>query len=440
MWNGSFLSGASGNGGAVTVSHTGNISTSGNDSHGIVAQSVAGKDQAGNVSVTLNDPASTATPGNIIATGLGASGIIAQSLGAGGSGTINITINQPTANSGIVQGGPSGTVTNSDGSTTTYTAYGILIQDGKNNVLTNHGSVSTQDGTSGTAVMVQADYGAPAWADLTINNYGAITGSVNQGAQASSSLNNGLKLPTGSSTITLNNYQGATYTPGATVNLAGGTLTNQGTLSLGTVQSTLTGDFMQTSPGIFRTTLNGDGSMGSLTVSGTATLDGTLHVIQGAGPWKDGTTQKIISSPNHQVQGKFANVILPSSTPLVGYSLEYSTNPGVIVHTNVNSFTTVATNPLETALAGHLDDLLAGYSDSFGYVLEPIQRMVASTQFRLAFAEPESPDLWRGNRRHAADQPLLHPHPAATYGGLALRVEGHPGSSGSVFAALPAPG
>jgi len=142
---------------------------------------------------------------NIIANGLGSCGIVAQSLGTGGNNNINITINQPTTNSGLVQGGHSGTATNPDGSISTYNAYGVLIMDGNQNTLTNHGSISTLEGATGTAVMAQASYGSPAWGDLTINNYGTITGSVNQGTQAASSLNNGLSLPTGKSNITINN-------------------------------------------------------------------------------------------------------------------------------------------------------------------------------------------------------------------------------------------
>ncbi|RJR48386.1 MAG: hypothetical protein C4567_00080 [Deltaproteobacteria bacterium] len=110
------------------------------------------------MSVTLNDPNSTATLSNIIVSGLGSSGIVAQSLGANGSGNITISINKPAANSGIVQGGSTGTVTNPDGSTTTYNAYGVLTMDGNQNKLTNYGSISTLDGVKGTAVMVQASY------------------------------------------------------------------------------------------------------------------------------------------------------------------------------------------------------------------------------------------------------------------------------------------
>lgn len=261
LWNGSFLSGASGNGGAVAVSQTGNITTYGDDSHGIVAQSIAGNDNGGKVNVTLNDPNyPTATPGNIITNGMGSCGIVAQSLGVAGNGNIDITINQPTANSGMVQGGYSGTVTNSDGSATNCNDYGVLIMDGQNNTLINHGSISTLDGATGTAVMVQASYGSPSWGDLTIDNYGTISGSVNQGTQAASALNQGLSLPTGQSTITFNNNQGSTYNAGPVINLGGGTLSNSGLLTLGTVQSALTGNYTQTGTGTFQTTVNGDGS------------------------------------------------------------------------------------------------------------------------------------------------------------------------------------
>ncbi len=384
LWNGSFLSGAGGNGGPVTVSQTGNIATYGQDAHGIVAQSVAGKDQAGNVAVTLNDPNSTASPGNISANGLGSSGIVAQSLGAGGSGDIHITINQPDSGSGRVQGGHSGSVTNSDGSTTQYSAYGVLIQDGHSNTLTNHGSISTLDGEAGTAVMVQADYGAPYRGNLTIGNYGTITGSVKQGTQAASSMNQGLSLPTGNSTINFNNAKAAVYNAGPTVNLGSGTLTNSGTLDLGggeTGPSVLTGNFTQTADGTFQTTLNGDGSGGSLKVSGMASLDGSLKLNYGPGPFIDGTTYNIMTA--NTVQNRFSQEILPPSS-LLSFTPTYLPQSVELV-ANAQSFTTVAASSLEMDLGGYHDQVLLSADRDFQEVLGAFQLLPAS-EHRSAFA------------------------------------------------------
>ncbi len=392
IWNGSFLTGASGSGGQVNISQTGNITTYGKDSHGIVAQSIAGKDAGGLVQVVLNDPfvlsnpKYNASPGNIITSGLGACGIVAQSVGGGGSGNIEITINQPSANTGIVQGGQSGTVTNPDGSTTNYNAYGVLIMDGKSNTLTNYGSISTLDGANGTAIMQQASYGAPYRGNLTVNNYGSIIGSVNQGDQPASAMNQGLSLPSGQSVITINNHSGATFSSGATLNLNGGTLTNQGTFSLGAGQSTLNGNFTQTATGTFQATVKGDGSGGQLNVSGITTLAGKLQLLAGTGAFKNGTCTSILTGTT---VGSFDSIILPSSM-LVDFTVKYGS---IDIISNVKSFTTVSTSQLEGRLGAHLDELLAGYSDQFGYVLGPIQWLSSEAQFRDAFRSL-SPEIY----------------------------------------------
>jgi uncharacterized protein YhjY with autotransporter beta-barrel domain len=421
LWNGSTAAGVAGTGGTVTISHTGNITTSGNDAHGIVAQSSAGKDTAGNVTVTFNNPPDTALSGNIITSGLGSCGIVAQSLGLGGNGQIEIDIYQHGPNTGLVQGGHSGTVTNSNGSTTTYNAYGVLIMDGQNNTLLNHGSISTLDGATGTAVMVQASYGSPSWGDLTINNYGTITGSVNQGTQAASAFNqdqndpnNSLKLPGGHSSITFNNNPGSTYNAGPVINLGGGTLSNGGVLSLGTVQSTLTGNFNNyiqpgSSPvyGTFQTTVNGDGTIGQLNVSGTANLGGTLQVLKGSGPFKDGTSSSFLVA--NTATGNFTNLILPAGTSLVNFTVQYtgasSLNGGLAataanafqIVSHVKSHTTVAAGSTQTAVGGYLDRLLgANPTGSIARILAEIQGFQDASQFRTAF-ESLTPSIYGAN-------------------------------------------
>ena len=276
--------------------------------------------------------------------------------------------------------------------------------DGNQNTLTNYGAISTLDGVTGTAIMQQASYGAPAWGDLTISNYGSITGSVNQGSQAASPLNQGLKLPSGNSTITFNNYAGSTYNAGPVINLGGGTLSNGGVLSLGTVQSTLTGNFNNyiqpgSSPvyGTFQTTVNGDGTIGQLKVSGTANLGGTLQVLAGAGPFKDGTSSPCLTGTT---TGNFTNLILPANSSLVGFSVEYTgagaqgSNPGLAaaaaanglrVVSHVKNYTTVASRPADSVMGGYLDQLLAANpTGGIAQVLDQFQRL-APSQFPAAF-------------------------------------------------------
>jgi outer membrane autotransporter protein len=354
LFNGSTFHGADGNGGPVSISQTGTITTEGDYAHGIVAQSTSGKGKAGKVDVTLN--------GKIIANGIGSHGIQAQSLGAGSSNPINVTIKEGST----VQGG-----SDTASVAPSIYSYGVLFMDGSantlagggGNTLNNYGFIHTLSGIDGTAVMQQANFGAPNWGDLTINNSGTITGSINQCTQVltddSKQLAEGMSLPTGFSTITFNNNQGAVFNTGSIINLGSGTLTNGGTLNLrggGAGQSNLTGNFIQTSSGIFQTILNGDGTCGSLKVSGTATLAGTLKGLLGSGVFTNGTQYTVLQASN-PITTKFTKEDLPH-TSLVSFSTVYL-NKALEVVSNVQSFTTVARNPHHWQLGQYLDTLLS---------------------------------------------------------------------------------
>ncbi|MGC8495040.1 MAG: autotransporter domain-containing protein, partial [Syntrophobacteraceae bacterium] len=386
LYNGSNFSGASGTGGNVTVTQTGNITTCGQDADGIVAQSTAGGDTAGNVTVTLNGPNTSADPGNIIANGLGSSGIVAQSLGANGDGNIDVVINAP-GNSGTVQGGHSGTATNPDGSTTTYNAYGVLIMDGNQNTLNNLGTITTLDGANGTAIMQQTSYGAPSRANLDVYNHGTITGSITSGNQAASSMNSGLSLPGGTSSITVNNYQGATYNAGPVVNLGAGTLINGGFVSLGTTATTLTGNYTQTNTGQLQVTLGNNGSCGSLNISSAANLDGRLQInLNNTQPLQNGMTYSVLTG---KLTGSFSNLSLAiPNTPLLSFSVAYVDPPGadtVQIKPLVNSFSSVAYDPTTSAVGGFLDQLFAKDPNGrFALLLAEFQRLDPA-EFRTAF-------------------------------------------------------
>jgi hypothetical protein len=198
--------GGDGSAGQVDITHTGNITTYGDNSHGIFAQSAAGN-LAASVDISLS--------GDILALGANSSGIVAQSLGGSGNGDISINILR-----GAVEGG-------SD------SAAGISIKDGANNTISNYGTITTLGGIAGTAVVATTG-------NETIDNYGTVTGTVDLGA----------------GTNTFNNRPGGMLNAGQTVNLgSGNTLTNAGTLSpggKGKIQTTtLTGNLTQTSSGTY---------------------------------------------------------------------------------------------------------------------------------------------------------------------------------------------
>jgi outer membrane autotransporter protein len=358
--------GGAGSGGAVTVSHSGTITTTGDDSVGIFAQSAGGEGAGGAVNMTVG--------GNVLSSGANANGIQAQSLGLQGNGNIAIAIN-----SGTVQGGTGG--------------VGVVFMDGNANTLTNHGAISTLDGANGTAVAQQVSSDAPYHGSLTVNNYGTITGSVNQGNQALSKYTiQDSSLPTGAGTITFNNNAGAVFTAGSTVNLGSGTLTNSGTLNPGageTRQTQLTGNYIQAESGVFDVTLNGDGSSGRLNVSGAATLAGTLRGLSGSGAFRNGTSYTVLTADGG-ISSKFSTFEL-HDTPLVSFITNH-TPDAVRVQSSVQKFTTVAGSLYHRLLAHHLDTLLPMATGEFSQALREIQTMDGA-KYEQAF-ESLSPGIY----------------------------------------------
>ena len=384
IFNGSIFAGSPGDGGAVSASQTGDVLTYGEHGHGIVAQSTSGSGAAGTVNVTLT--------GNVIAGGYASHGIMAQSLGVESCQNITVTIN----NGSTVQGGCD-TGDCSPGGSTDY-SFGVLFLDGTDNLLTNHGLITTNDGIGGTAVMQQASYGAPHRGDLTIDNCGTITGSVDQGDQSVSEdsdfIIEGMDLPTGISFILFNNNQEAVFNTGSTINLGFGLLSNRGTLNVGggtAIQSELTGNFSQTPTGVFQTTLNPDGSCGSLTVSTKATLGGTLALSYGSGTFTAETTYRILTAGN--IDGEFSQEVFPDDT-LLSVSTEYNSTV-VDVKVTPESVTTMAQNSHEMLLAQYHDRLLTLTDHEFSDVLAELQRLHAS-EFRSAFAS-FSPAIYDAN-------------------------------------------
>jgi len=234
--------GAAGSGGEVSVSQTGNITTQGEEATGIFAQSAGGQGSGGNVDIAL--------AGNILCSGANANGIQAQSLGLAGNGDITITIN-----SGTVQGGSGG--------------IGMVFMDGAENTLTNYGAITTLDGITGMAIKsIVSSGGNGTPGNETINNYGVITGSVDLCAGINA----------------FNNQEGATFNAGATVHLGtGNQLTNAGTFNpfgsgstgnVGTVN--LIGNFKQTSKGNHTMEFAAATSYDQVAVTGTANLRGKL--------------------------------------------------------------------------------------------------------------------------------------------------------------------
>jgi hypothetical protein len=222
--------GGSGSAGEVSVTHTGSITTLGDVSHGILAQSAAGYNgKAGPVTVTLGS--------DIMADGVDSDGIHAQSIGGGGNGNISINIS-----GGTIRGGSG-------------TGAGVNIDGGANNTLNNAGSISA---LSGTAIIGGGG-------NDTVNNNSIVTGSVDLGTGANA----------------FNNNPGATFNSGDIVNLGSGNiLTNEGILEPGGSETALDmildGDFVQAASGLLEIEIGGfaPGTFDFIDITGTANLTG----------------------------------------------------------------------------------------------------------------------------------------------------------------------
>lgn len=324
--------GGTGDGGDVSVTVTGDITTAGGSSVGIFAQSVGGGGgvfgnsdstsdtgarvgsaggggAGGRVSVTFGD--ATAELGNHSAlqtgeTAAGAHAIVAQSVGGAGTATTTATTVSVAVNGSLRAPGPGSfgvfaqslgdgmgaiavdvtsraSVTGGADATISGAADGaaVVISGGTSSALTNAGRIDA--GSSGIAVSALGT-------DLSIDNTGTITGSVI--ADSGSSLANitvlsafeviGVAAANSelSSTINLDNSTTGTVNSGSRLDVA--RFTNHGRFSPGgdgvAGTTRIAGDFSQTGTGVIAVDVAADGSTDTVHLTGTAVLDGRVEV------------------------------------------------------------------------------------------------------------------------------------------------------------------
>lgn len=245
---------AAGSGGRVVVNYTGSITTTGGGSHGIFAQSAGGKPLApdsalksfgGNVFVPLGNST------RIDTSGTDAVGIYANSEGGEGNGDIGIDIGVDSSVSGGRTGG-------------TNPGAGILLKEGRNNTVSNFGTITSQDKI---ALVTQGS------GKVTVTNYakGVFDGDV--------------LLSTGANLF--NNLAGGEIRA-KRIDLGGGSMNNNGVISPGgsgtIAAASLRGTLVNGATGILAIDLQSQGGLGDasqadlLTVSGGATLGGTVLV------------------------------------------------------------------------------------------------------------------------------------------------------------------
>jgi uncharacterized protein YhjY with autotransporter beta-barrel domain len=383
--------GGHGAGGIVTVHHTGDITTNGDFSHGIYAQSEGGsasfdavKDELTVSLAKLQAAANLLThpddlleyliafpgfavqknaeldayqkapgtlvggnvevvaDGNIAANGAASMGIYAQSKGGDGNGKITVDVK------GSVQGG-SGPF-----------SAGVMIADGADNTLTigASGAVTTLDGLLGSAIL-------SGLGNETVNNWGTVTGSVNLGAGG-----NGF-----------NTFSGGHLNAGATVNVgAGNTLNNGGTLSpggAGQVMTTdITGNLVQTASGKVVTDLNFlNAQADRLNISGTSNLDGTIAInLVNPGYASSGNTPLTILSSTGGIIDRSNLALSAAQSAVIAYALIYP-NPNDVKLGYSVDFSPTGLGGNQSAIGNYVNAIqLAGGSPEFA----PIATLLVS--------------------------------------------------------------
>ncbi|TPN86481.1 hypothetical protein FJ987_06310 [Mesorhizobium sp. CU2] len=241
--------GDAGDSGIVHVNYAGTIDTYGSGSIGIFAQSNGGKKDttqnylgtAGNVTVDL--------AGSVVTHEAGTDAIVAQSKAVEGNGDIAINL---TSTTGLVKGG----ATDAD-----HIGVGVWLLDGKNNTISNKGTITTASGTAG------------GWAILSgvgneaVTNYGAVTGSFDLGAGVNS----------------FTNSANAIFNAGANAKLGAGNLfADSGYFSPGgdnnVMTTNLVGNWNQAATGAYKLDVDLDPQADLINVTGTANLTGAVDL------------------------------------------------------------------------------------------------------------------------------------------------------------------
>lgn len=319
--------GGRGSGGAVTVSHEGNIQTFGAAAHGIVAQSIGGTSGTVNSRIYggLGQDVIVNSTGDIIISGAGAHGIVAQSLGAAGNGSVTVNILAGSISGGSASGSA------------------VNVLNGSSNTVTNHGTISA---LSGRAIV--GGSGAE-----RIDNYGTINGDV--------------ALESGSNSF--NNLSGALFNSLSTIAIGSGLpFSNAGILSpggMGTPQvTTLTGNLVQSSIGSMTLDLSLAGhNSDRLDIVGSAQVGGSLKLNPiDTGMARTGTQQRVILNASNGANASGLTLLAPASS-LVSYALIHPSANEIAVTTNIN-FAPATLNLNARRIGVHLNAIQAAGGSS----------------------------------------------------------------------------
>jgi uncharacterized protein with beta-barrel porin domain len=146
--------------------------------------------------------------------------------------------------------------------------------------------------------------------------------------------------------------------------------------------------------GYFGAWVNGNGSNGQLLVLGQADLDGNITIARGPGPFAIGVTTFDVLVASNGVVNSFTSTNLPDARPLLSFDVNQLSDR-VQAEAVALSFTTVARNKVELAVAGYLDTILPGSSGDLALVLDTVQQLT-EPEFPTAFSSlsPDSYDAF----------------------------------------------
>jgi uncharacterized protein YhjY with autotransporter beta-barrel domain len=149
---------------------------------------------------------------------------------------------------------------------------------------------------------------------------------------------------------------------------------NEGVLILG-------GDYTPGEDMTLQAQVNGDGTCGTVEVAGSAELAGAFATKRGRGAYVDGTTFTVLSADS--LRGAFREDTM-SGTALLGFEPIYN-EKSVQLEVDARSFTAVASNEIETAIARYLDVITPGVEGELSDAIGDIQWMNAPQEFTEAF-------------------------------------------------------
>lgn len=384
---------SSGNGGAINLTNVGNITTAGELSHGLVIQSIGGggglaltdlapaairvttnTDNTGNGgAITVNQT------GNITVSGNRAVGVLVQSAGGGGgivdrafidraggagdSGPVNITINGNIAANGtdgigiLAQSRASGaqgdiTIELGTNNTITYGTNGVGIQfsGGGNNRFINNGTVSGIQGVQGIGIL-----GGDG--NETIINRRGFTSDIELGGGVNTVINEG----------------GGTFMPGPEILLGdpSNLLRQDAVLMPGGMdnaqRTVLTGSFLQSAAGQTFSELDfgsanpnvDGGNIDQIIGTGTSSLAGVVNVS--------------LLNPQLVPFGSFQKILFSGAQGVTDNGLTLTTAPSVVITYNL-----VYPNATEAALDYSVDFAPAGLGPNLRAVGSYFNRVQAA--------------------------------------------------------------